>query len=68
MANEELDQLRIRVHEDAALADRLHRIEPERFVDEVARVAAELGISVSGANVQQAIAHGRQAWIMRWIL
>ena len=69
MAVEEgLDALRARVDEDVELARRLRRIAPERFVDEVCAVAAELGLEVTAAELDAAIAQGREAWALRWIL
>lgn len=68
MSKEGLDALRARVHEDAALARSLHGIEPELFVAEASRIAAESGIEVTPAELEDAVARGRQAWIMRWVL
>jgi predicted ribosomally synthesized peptide with nif11-like leader len=68
MAEEGLDALRARVDEDVDLARRLRRIDPERFVDEVRAIAAELGFDVTAAEFDAAIAHGRQQWALRWIL
>ncbi len=68
MSKDGLDALRARVHEDPGLAARLHRLEAERFPGEVVRLAAELGLDVSDSDVGQAVARGRQAWNLRWIL
>jgi hypothetical protein len=67
MSKEGLDALRARVHEDAALARRFRRIEPERFVAEAVRIAAESEIAITEAELEGAIADGRRAWTMRWI-
>ena len=68
MAEQGLNALRARAHGDADLALRLRRIAPERFVDDVRAVAAELGIDVSAAELEAAITQWRQAWALRWIL
>ncbi len=68
MAKEGLRALRTRVNEDPALARRLRLIDPERFATEVARIAAASGIEVTASELEEAIAHGRQAWALRWIL
>jgi hypothetical protein len=68
MAGEGLNALRARVDEDVELARRLRRIAPERFVDDVRALAAELGLDVPAAELEAAIAHGRQSWALRWIL
>ena len=68
MAGEGLDALRARVWQDADLALRLRRIAPERFVDDVCTLAAEFGFAVSVAELEAAIAQGRHAWLLRWIL
>jgi uncharacterized protein YqfA (UPF0365 family) len=68
MAEGALDALRARVGEDVELALRLRRIAPERFVDDVRALAAELGLDVSAAELEAAIAQGRQTWLLRWIL
>jgi hypothetical protein len=67
VTEEGLDALRARVHQDGALARRLRAIEPEVFVAEAARLAAEAGIVVSAGELEDAIAHGHQAWALRWI-
>jgi uncharacterized protein YqfA (UPF0365 family) len=68
MAGEGLAALRARVGEDVELALRLRRIAPDRFVDDVRALAAELGLDVSAAELDAAMAQGRQAWALRWIL
>jgi hypothetical protein len=68
MSQEGLDALRARVHEDSAVAQRLRRTEPELFVAEAMRLAAESGLDVSEAELHAAIAHGRRAWSLRWVL
>jgi hypothetical protein len=68
VSKEGLDALRARVGEDAELARRLRRIEPAHFVDEARAIAAELGFDVKTADLDAAIAQGRQAWALRWIL
>jgi hypothetical protein len=68
MAGEGLNALRARVDEDVDLALRLRRIAPERFVDDVRAIAAELGFDVPAAELNTAIAQGREAWALRWIL
>jgi len=68
MAKEGLDALRARVGEDAELARRLRRIAPERFVEDVCAVASEFGLDVSAAELNAAIAQGRETWALRWIL
>jgi hypothetical protein len=68
MAEDGLNALRARVGNDVELARRLQRIEPERFVDDVCVLAAELEFDVSAAELDAAIARGRQAWALRWIL
>jgi hypothetical protein len=67
MSEEGLDALRARVCDDVELARRLRRMEPERFVSEVPRIAAECGVDVAADDVQHAIAQGRHAWNLRWI-
>jgi hypothetical protein len=67
MSEEGLDALRERVGDDVDLARRLRRIDPEHFVSEVLRVAAECGLDVAVDEIQRAIAQGRQAWNLRWI-
>lgn len=62
-----LGALRMRVSGDAALAQRLKNIAPERFVDDVVALAAELGLDVTVAELEAAIAHGRREWTLRWI-
>jgi len=51
------------VNDDPELAQRLLRIEPDRFTDEIERLAAELGCDVSAADVQAAIDRARRAWM-----
>jgi hypothetical protein len=68
MSHEGMNALRARVYGDAAVARRLRGIDPELFVSEVMRVAAESGADVSEAEVLAAVAHGRQEWSLRWIL
>ncbi len=68
MSKEGLDALRARVHEDAELAARLRRIEPDGFADELERLCADLGFNVAADDVEAAIAQGRQAWALRWVL
>ena len=68
MSEESLNALRARVYEDAALARRLRAIEPASFVAEVTRIAAESGIEVTSADLEDAVERGRQAWMLRWIL
>jgi hypothetical protein len=67
MSTDGLDALRARVHEDEELARRLRQIDPARFVNEVTALAASLGIAVTRAELDAAIARGRQAWALRWI-
>jgi hypothetical protein len=66
VATAALDALRARVYADAALAERLRAIEPDRFIDEVARIARELGCDVSTDELRAAIAEARHAWMLRW--
>ncbi len=67
MSRQGLDALRARVHADPALARRLRALEPERFQAEVLRLAAESGDDVTPADVSEALARARQAWMLRWI-
>jgi hypothetical protein len=62
-----LAALRARVHADPELVARLHGLTGAQFSGEVVRVAAELGCDVMRNDVDAAIAHGRQAWMLRWI-
>jgi hypothetical protein len=62
-----LDALRARVNGDPDLARRLRRLEPERFAAEVLRLAAGYGDDVAQADLDEAVAHARQAWMLRWI-
>ena len=64
----DLVALRVCVHADSDLALRLHRIEPERFADDVRAIAAELGFVLTEADLDAAIRQGRRAWALRWIL
>ena len=68
MSQEDLNTLRARVYEDAALARRLRAIEPASFVAGVTQVAAELGLDVTSDDLKDAVEGGRRAWMMRWIL
>ncbi len=68
MAEEGLAALRARIGEDIDLASRLRLIAPEHFVGDVREIAAELGFDVTAAELEAAIAQGRQAWALRWIL
>jgi len=67
MSKEGLEALRARVHADAELARWLRRVEPERFKDEVLRLAAENGDAVTARDLDETIAAARQAWMLRWI-
>ena len=67
MSREGLDALRARVSDDPELARRLHGLEPERFVGEVARLAAQMGFEVAEADVDAAIVQARSAWMLRWV-
>ena len=67
MSQRGLEALRARVHADVELARRLRRLEPARFVDEVAALAASLGIEVTREELDAALARSRQAWALRWI-
>ena len=67
MSRQGLDALRARVHADTALARRLRALEPQRLEDEVLRLAAESGEDVTPADVGEARAQARQAWMLRWI-
>jgi hypothetical protein len=59
--------LRARVHADFALAQRLARVEPERFASELVEVAAELGIDVTAQDAEAAVLRGRVEWMQRWL-
>ena len=67
MSKEGLEALRARVHADAELAQRLRRVEPERFKAEVLRLAAADGYDVTAADLDETIARERKAWMLRWI-
>ena len=67
MSTEGLRALRERVRRDPALAIRLRRVEPERFSADVLRTASDLGYDVAEADLVDAIAQGRRAWMLRWI-
>lgn len=67
MAEEGLAALRARIGEDVDLASRVRRIAPERFVDDAREIAAQLGFDVPAAELEAAIAQGRQEWALRWI-
>lgn len=67
MSKKGLEALRARVHGDAEFARRLRRVEPERFRDEVLRLAAANGDDVTALDLDETIAAARQAWMLRWI-
>jgi hypothetical protein len=67
VASEALAELQRRVSGDPAFAQRLRALEPERFVAEVMRESARLGLDVSEDDLRGSIARGRHAWVMRWI-
>jgi hypothetical protein len=62
-----MNALRARVHADFDLAQRLARVEPERFASALIEVAGELGIEVSAQDVEAAIMRGRVEWMQRWL-
>jgi hypothetical protein len=67
MSREALDALRTLVHDDPVLARRLAGIAPERFPAELVRCAADLRLDVTPADIEDGIAAGRRAWLMRWL-
>lgn len=67
MSQAALDALRARIYDDVEVARRLRRIEPELFVSEVTRVAAESGLDVAADEIRRAIEQGRLEWSLRWI-
>jgi len=68
MSREGLEALSSRVHADEALVLRLRRAELAHFEAGVVRLARELAIDVTEEDVRDAIARGREAWLLRWIL
>ncbi len=62
-----MNALRARVHADFALAQRLARVEPERFASALVEAAGELGIDVSAQDVEAAVMRGRVEWMQRWL-
>jgi hypothetical protein len=67
MSMEGLDSLRVLVGRDPDLAGRLRALAPDRFVEEVSRIAADFGSDVTAAEIEAAIAQARQDWMLRWI-
>jgi hypothetical protein len=55
------------VHADFALAQRLARVEPERFASALVEAAGELGIEVTTQDVEAAVMRGRVEWMQRWL-
>jgi hypothetical protein len=62
-----MNVLRARVHADFALAQRLARVEPERFASALVEAAGECGIGVTVQDVEAAVMRGRLEWMQRWL-
>jgi predicted ribosomally synthesized peptide with nif11-like leader len=67
MSREDLEAFRAYVHRDVSLAQRLRRVPPGRFTEEILRLAGEAGHDVTATDLDEALARARQAWILRWI-
>ena len=67
VSTEGLDALRARVDDDPELALRLRRVEPECFVADVMRVAAESGFVVAEHDIADAMISAQRAWTLRWV-
>jgi hypothetical protein len=68
MSMEGLRALRARVAAEPDLALRLRCVSPERFVAQAASVAVTAGCDVNEEDLLAAIAQGRTAWLLRWIM
>jgi len=62
-----MNALHARVHADFELARSLARLEPERFASALVEAAGELGIEVTGQDVEAAVMRGRGEWLQRWL-
>jgi hypothetical protein len=62
-----MNALRALVHADFALAQRLARVEPERFASALVEAAGERGIDVTVQDVEAAVMRGRVEWLQRWL-
>lgn len=67
MSREGMEGLRARVHADPDAAARLAAEPDGELLDAILSLAATSELEVSAADVRDALAAGRHAWIMRWL-
>jgi hypothetical protein len=60
------EEFRQRVLNDRELLNRLRAAKPEEFIGACVQIAAELGCTISSAEVEAALKTARHEWVERW--